>query len=452
MQRWLRHRCRSACPPAPPPRRAAPAPDTCPACSGDAGATAGRPSRPPPPGAAPPPTPHLQRQLLQLLQVLAVLAVAAMLPGCSGGPRYSSRIVQTKYGSVRGVIVQLNSRRLEPVEVFRGVPYAAPPVGPLRLAPSQPPPPWSGTRLADSFGPVCPQRLPVPDLNNKTSALLAMPRGRLTHLKLLQPFLQRQSEDCLSLNLYVPGSGSRGADAPYPVVVFIHGESYEWNAGSPYDGSVLASWGHVIALTFNYRLGILGFLRTRLGSQDLDFGTGDILMLLRWVQDNAAAFGGDPKRVTILGHDTGAALASILLLSPLSKGLFHHMALVSGSVLSPWATVQSPWDLRGVVSHQMGCHVSAPGDQDLAPCLRRLPLEALLSVSVDPPRFLPRFGPSIPFPGLDPVRVALEKAADPFVRVPLLLGAHTTESYDDFNNQDIQYGFEASIHSRNIEE
>lgn len=91
--------------------------------------------------------------------------------------------------------------------MFRGVPYAAAPTGPLRLAPAQPPTPWTGTRLADSFGPVCPQRLPVADLSNKTSALLSMPRGRLMHLQRLQPFLARQSEDCLTLNLYVPGSG-----------------------------------------------------------------------------------------------------------------------------------------------------------------------------------------------------------------------------------------------------
>ncbi|KAJ1530538.1 hypothetical protein ONE63_005427 [Megalurothrips usitatus] len=194
MQRWLRQRCRAVCRPAPaaPGRRQG--------CAAAAGATTAWPP-------LPPLRPPLRTQLLQLLQVLAVLAVAALLPGCSGGPRYSSRIVQTKYGSVRGVIVQLNSRRLEPVEVFRGVPYAAPPTGPLRLAPSQPPPPWTGTRLADSFGPVCPQRMPVADLGNRTSALQAMPRGRLLHLKHLAPFLTRQSEDCLNLNLYVPGSG-----------------------------------------------------------------------------------------------------------------------------------------------------------------------------------------------------------------------------------------------------
>ena len=107
MQRWLRQRCRAICPPRP-------AAAVCLAWSAAADATAWRP---------PPAQRQLQRQLrrqaLQLAQVLAVLAVAALLPGCSGGPRYSSRLVQTKYGSVRGIIVQLNSRRLEPVEVSK---------------------------------------------------------------------------------------------------------------------------------------------------------------------------------------------------------------------------------------------------------------------------------------------------------------------------------------------
>jgi len=89
--------------------------------------------------------------------------------------------------------------------VFRGVPYAAAPVGELRLAAPRPAPPWNGTRLADAYGPVCPQRLP--DLSNRTAAQQAVPRGRYLHLKKLLPLLQRQSEDCLSLNLFVPGSG-----------------------------------------------------------------------------------------------------------------------------------------------------------------------------------------------------------------------------------------------------
>lgn len=108
-------------------------------------------------------------------------------------------------GDIRGIILELNSRHLEPVEVFRGVPYAAPPIGPLRFSSPQLPLPWPGTRLADTFGAVCPQR--YPDLSNRTAALLHMPKGRYHYLKKFVPLLVNQSEDCLFLNIYVPGSG-----------------------------------------------------------------------------------------------------------------------------------------------------------------------------------------------------------------------------------------------------
>ncbi|KAJ9588865.1 hypothetical protein L9F63_017838, partial [Diploptera punctata] len=106
-------------------------------------------------------------------------------------------------------VLELNSRHLEPVEVFRGVPYAAPPVGDLRYRPPAPPLIWKGTRLADTFGSVCPQR--YPDISNRTAALLMMPKGRYNHLKRLIPLLANQSEDCLFLNLYVPGSVDNGS-------------------------------------------------------------------------------------------------------------------------------------------------------------------------------------------------------------------------------------------------
>ncbi|KAF7273263.1 hypothetical protein GWI33_014022, partial [Rhynchophorus ferrugineus] len=122
----------------------------------------------------------------------------------AGPPRYSSRIVEIQTGAIRGIILELNSRHLEPVEVFRGVPYAAPPVGPLRFQPPQAPLSWPGTRLADTFGAVCPQK--YPDIGNRTAALQFMPKGRFQYLKKLIPLLVNQSEDCLFLNIYVPGS------------------------------------------------------------------------------------------------------------------------------------------------------------------------------------------------------------------------------------------------------
>ncbi|KAJ9598804.1 hypothetical protein L9F63_026661, partial [Diploptera punctata] len=114
----------------------------------------------------------------------------------------SSRTVRTKYGDVSGVIVTFDSRHLEPVEVFRGIPYASPPTGNLRFMPPVTGALWSGVKMADHFGPVCPQRLP--DISNETLALKRMPKGRVEYLKRLLPYLRNQSEDCLYLNIYAP--------------------------------------------------------------------------------------------------------------------------------------------------------------------------------------------------------------------------------------------------------
>ena len=116
--------------------------------------------------------------------------------------KYSTRVVKTKYGPLRGVILQHNH---PPVEAFLGVPYATPPVGSLRYMPPVTPSMWRNPRLADTFSPVCPQR--APDIGNRTEALLELPRGRLLYLEKLLPLLVNQSEDCLYLNIYVPRGG-----------------------------------------------------------------------------------------------------------------------------------------------------------------------------------------------------------------------------------------------------
>lgn len=120
----------------------------------------------------------------------------------------TSRTVRTKYGDVSGVIVTLDSKHLEPVEVFRGIPYASPPLGSLRFMPPVTGALWPGVKIADKFSPVCPQRLP--DIFNETAALKRMPKGRLEYLKRLLPYLKNQSEDCLYLNIYAPAQGKKG--------------------------------------------------------------------------------------------------------------------------------------------------------------------------------------------------------------------------------------------------
>ncbi|XP_024083239.1 neuroligin-1-like [Cimex lectularius] len=353
----------------------------------------------------------------------------------TGGPRYSSRIVETRTGPIRGIILELNSGRLEPVEAFLGVKYATA----IRYGAAEPVPRWSSTKLADSQPPVCPQAMP--DISNKTAALQFMPKNRYNFLRKLSPLLANQTEDCLHLNIYVPGSGARGMEAPYAVMVYLHGESYDWNSGNHYDGRVLASFGHVIFITVNYRLGLLGFLRAGSGI-DSPLATDDIMAALRWVRDNIAFFGGDPRRVTLMGHDTGAALANLLLISPQAKGLFSRVALLSGSILSPWAVGQDPVGLREKVGTELGCK-TGPKD-DLAKCLRARPLAAILSVRVPSPRFLTGVGP---WTRSEP-STAVETSGEPFLSSRVLLGTTTTESYLDFNNQDIQYGIEEDQRNR----
>lgn len=123
----------------------------------------------------------------------------------SGSGTLSSRVVRTKYGDLRGVIVTLESRYLDPVEVFRGIPYASPPLASLRFMPPVSGALWSGIKVADRFSPVCPQVLP--DIRNETAVLKRVSKGRLEYLKRILPFLVNQSEDCLYLNIYAPAQG-----------------------------------------------------------------------------------------------------------------------------------------------------------------------------------------------------------------------------------------------------
>lgn len=120
-------------------------------------------------------------------------------------PLISSRVVRTKNGDLRGFIVTPESRFLEPVEVFRGVPYASPPVGSLRFMPPVSGAQWPGVKITEEFSPVCPQVLP--DIRNETAVLKRISKGRLDYLKRILPFLTNQSEDCLYLNIYAPAQG-----------------------------------------------------------------------------------------------------------------------------------------------------------------------------------------------------------------------------------------------------
>ncbi len=201
------------------------------------------------------------------------------------------------------------------LHVFRGIPYAAPPVGELRWRAPQPVQPWSGDRDATAFGPAAHQA-PTP-VDSPSSFAGMFGAGEL-----------ELSEDCLTLNVWTPGlDGSR------PVMVWIHGGGFRTGTGaSPmYDGARLANRGDVVVVTINYRLGAFGYLYIE--GLDANVGSRDQVAALEWVRDEIAAFGGDPGSVTIFGESGGARSVEMLLAMPSAAGLYHRAILQSTSHL-----------------------------------------------------------------------------------------------------------------------
>jgi para-nitrobenzyl esterase len=199
------------------------------------------------------------------------------------------------------------------MRIFKGIPFAAPPVGNLRWRLPQPVAHWDGVKKADQFSPVCMQNVP----------------GGAG---------QQPSEDCLYLNVW---TAAKSSGDKRPVMVWIYGGGYNTGAGSQpgYDGEQLAKKGAVI-VTINYRLGVFGFFSHPDLTRESDrrgaanFGLMDAVAALQWVQKNIAAFGGDPKRVTIFGESAGAGLIANLMATPQAKGLFHRAIGESSS----WTT------------------------------------------------------------------------------------------------------------------
>ena len=256
-------------------------------------------------------------------------------------------VVHTATGSVVGAVAGGE------VLTFKGIPYAAPPVGPLRWRAPQPPLPWSGVRDATRFGADCMQTPYVISTGQKTS------------------------EDCLTVSIW---TAAHYRSARRPVMVFIYGGAFiGGSAAYPlYDGAKLAAQG-VVIVGFNYRVGIFGFLaHPQLSAQSPhktsgNYGLLDQIAALKWVKANIAAFGGDPERITVFGESAGAVSIALLMTSPVSKGLFEQAILQSAVVLP----------LPGLAAaEQSGAAVGASIDS-----LRQLSAEQLLAHNGD---FFPR--------------------------------------------------------------
>lgn len=222
--------------------------------------------------------------------------------------------VKTASGVVSGT-----AGRNAPISVFKGIPFAAPPVGPLRWHAPMPAAQWPGVRKSDAFSPSCIQTIVT---EKKPWTYEFMAHGEV-------------SEDCLYLNIWTPAASP---SARRPVFVYIYGGGNVEGSGSvpAYDGEGLASKGLVV-VTFNYRVGVLGFLaHPDLNRESSYHGSGnygllDQIAAVRWVHDNIAAFGGDPDRITVAGQSAGASGVHSLTASPLATGLFHRAIADSGT-------------------------------------------------------------------------------------------------------------------------
>jgi para-nitrobenzyl esterase len=276
----------------------------------------------------------------------AIIAVAIFLSLVSA----ASAQVETDRGKVLGV--QANG-----LTVYKGIPFAAPPVGDLRWRPPQQAKPWNGVLLADTFAPACIQ------------SGVSMPGETPPAV----------SEDCLYLNIWTP---TKRPSVPLPVMVWIYGGGFTTgSAAMPlYWGDRLAHKG-VICVTFGYRVGPLGFLvhpeltRESPHHSSGNYGFMDQVAALEWVQRNISAFGGDPKRVTIAGQSAGATSVCVLMCSPLAKGLFHQAIEQSGGLLEP---VQlAPRVLLANAEHEGESYAKSLGVHSIAE-LRALPAKDLL--------------------------------------------------------------------------
>jgi para-nitrobenzyl esterase len=252
-------------------------------------------------------------------------------------------VVRTSMGLMRGMAAA-------DYRLFQGIPYAAPPVGPLRWQPPQPAAKWPGTLDATKPGPQCMQDTgPNPHVGKPTS------------------------ENCLTLNVWTPAPAPRSGKRP--VMVWIHGGGFVNGSGDIYNSRWLAAKGHIVVVTINYRLGALGFLaHPSLGpAANLgNYGLADQQAALRWVRDHIADFGGDPHKVTIAGESAGGMSVCDHLVAPGSAGLFRS-AIIQSAPCQAQADLATGQRRSLDWAASTGCHNPA----STAACLRALPATAL---------------------------------------------------------------------------
>ncbi|KAK9511419.1 hypothetical protein O3M35_000080 [Rhynocoris fuscipes] len=281
---------------------------------------------------------------------------------------------QIGQGTLTGLYMKTVNGRL--ISAFLGIPYAKPPIGRHRFKQSIAPEPWVGVYNATV----------APDMCLQYSQM-----SYLTETPVIG------SEDCLYLNVFTPKvSPSTGPTGLLDVVVYIHGGAFMFFGSQPYGPEYLLD-RDVILVTFNYRLGVLGFLSTEDNHIPGNNGLKDQNLALKWIKKNIAAFGGNPNSITLTGLSAGGASVHYHMLSPLSQGLFHRAVSMGGSSFCPWAQVESVKEKSLKIAHHLGC----PTNDSLLilKCLRDRPASSIVAATslLQPWMYFPfsPFAPSI---------------------------------------------------------
>lgn len=325
-----------------------------------------------------------------LVALLTSFGLAA--PASAGSAGSAAPVVVTDKGAVRGTATDTG-------RVFHRIPFAAPPIGDLRWRAPRPAAAWAGIRDATVPGPSCAQNeFPV----------LGQPRVT--------------TEDCLYLNVYTPPGRARHQ----PVMVWFHGGSFMNGSANLYDGSALARRG-VVVVTVNYRLGAFGFLaHPALSGEDPaksgNYGLLDQQAALRWVQANAAAFGGDERRVTIFGESAGGISVCDHLTSPLATGLFAAAIIESG----PCSLLGHALPAAEAAGERFATATGCAGQADVPGCLRSQPVATILDAQGVPEGPETPWAPNFATPVLpvDPMQAIMSGAYD---RVPTIAGTNLDE-------------------------
>ncbi len=319
--------------------------------------------------------------------LLALFALLVLAMGCRKLPPEvaaspSLTLATTRQGLVEG-------RGEAAYVAFRGIPYAAPPVGERRFAPPEPPPPRRTILEAHRFRDPCVQR----------GGLLGVGPG---------------SEDCLYLNVFRPRAPTRA-----PVMVWLHGGAFEFGSADRYDPAALVAEHDVVVVTMNYRLGILGFLaHPALADADGDagdYGLMDQQAALRWVRENIAAFGGDPEQITIFGESAGGLSVLSHLVSPPAAGLFDRAIVQSGAYALDTPTMADNAEQDQALARALGCVDAA--------CLREVPPRRIRRAQRKVDAF---FVPTLRS-DLLPRSLGEAIAGGAFARVPVLMGTNLDE-------------------------